>query len=421
MEAGSLRYRRKNGESIMTFVYWVVLIAFIMAVIYLTRSSIIQYREQYILTKASEKISDGYLIFASNGKITNYNNAILDSFGFTKKDMKYKNVYELFNRETFANDDLKKIVDACQKIKDSKDTIRFEIKNKNDNKIYKIEIKSIVNNDIFLRYVMIFKDVTNTYEIIEELHSNQDLMANREKFATLGQLISGIVHSLKSPIFALSGELEGLNNLIKEYKESVGDETVTNEDHFAIAKDMNDVLDKMKEQVESISDSITAVRSQVVTINNEDQKKSFTVNELIKYIDLLMKNTLKECLIVLQFTARVSRDFEIQGNLNALVQAVNNLIMNSIESYHGKTNQTIEILIEKLDNSLAISVIDTGCGIPKRIQDKIFKEIITKEYSEKVGLGLFMAYSNIKAEFNGDIRFKSVEKKGSTFTILLPL
>ena len=76
---------------------------------------------------------------------------------------------------------------------------------------------------------------------------------------------------------------------------------------------------------------------------------------------------------------------------------MNNLIMNSIESYHGKKNQIIEIVIEKKENDLAISVIDTGCGIPKRIQNKIFKEIITKENSEKVGIGLFMAYSNVKA------------------------
>ena len=205
--------------------------------------------------------------------------------------------------------------------------------------------------------------------------------------------------------------MEGVNNLIKEYEESVGDETVTIEDHYEIAKDMTNLLDKMKEQVENISDSITAVRSQVVTLNNEDDKDSFTISELIKYIDVLMKNTLKEYLIVLQFTARVPNSF----------QAIDNLIMNSIESYHGKTNQTIDIVIEKKVNHLAISVIDTGCGIPKRIQNKIFKEIITKEYSDKVGLGLFMAYSNIKAGFNGDIVFTSQEKKGSTFTILLPL
>lgn len=205
------------------------------------------------------------------------------------------------------------------------------------------------------------------------------------------------MYSWKTPIFALSGELECLNNLIKEYKESVGDTSVTINDHYEIANDMIKWLNKMKEQVENISNSITAIRSQVVALNNEDNKSLFTVNELIKFIDILMKNTLKEHLIVLQFVSRVSRDFEIRGNLNALVRVVNNLIMNSIESYHGKTNQTIDIIIEKNENNIEISVIDTGCGISKKIQDKIFKEIITNKESDKFGLGLFMAYSNIKA------------------------
>ena len=83
-----------------------------------------------------------------------------------------------------------KISDACKTIINSNKTVKFDIKNKKTNKIFKIEINSIVNNDIFLRYVMICKDVTNTYEIIEELQNNQDMIANREKFATLGQLIS---------------------------------------------------------------------------------------------------------------------------------------------------------------------------------------------------------------------------------------
>lgn len=219
----------------------------------------------------------------------------------------------------------------------------------------------------------------------------------------------------------MSGEAQGINNLISEYQESIGDKTVTVQDHYEIANDITNILEKMKEQVENISDSITAIRSQVVTLNNEDEKDSFTISELIKYVDILMKNTLKQYLIILQWTSRVSKNLEINGNLNSLVQAINNLIMNSIESYHGRKNQTIDVIIEVKDKKLAISVIDTGCGIPKRIQNKVFKEIITKEYSEKVGLGLFMAYSNIKAGFNGDIIFESQEKKGSTFTILLPL
>ena len=373
----------------MEILYLIFLIAFIVTMIYLIRSLFVKYNEQFILTKASEKITDGYLIFTTNGKITNFNKAILESFNFKRKELNNKNIYDVFKGKDFDEKYINQIIEACKEIRNTNQTIDFDIKK--DNKIFKIEVKSIVNNDIFLRYVIVCKDVTQTYKLIEELQNNQDMMANREKFATLGQLISGIVHSLKSPIFALSGELEGLNNLIKEYEESVGDKTVTIQDHYEIANDMTSWLDKMKEQVENISDSITAIKSQVVTLNGKDDNNSFTVSELMKYTDVLMKNTLKEYLIGLQFTLKVPKELEIKGNLNSLVQAVDNLIMNSIESYHGKTNQTIDIVIEKNNNILEISVIDTGCGIPKRIQSKIFKEIIIKSEKEKVGIGLFMA------------------------------
>jgi signal transduction histidine kinase len=280
---------------------------------------------------------------------------------------------------------------------------------------------SIVNNDIFMRYVMMIKDVTKTYQIIQELNENQEIMANREKFATLGQLISGIVHSLKSPIFSITGNIAELNSLIEEYVESVGDPSVTVEDHYEIAKDMNDSVARMKEQVENISDSITAVRSQVITLNNDDEASTFTIEELIKYIDILTKNTLKQYLIVLNFIVRVRKNIEISGNLNALVQVVNNLIMNSIESYEGKPNQIIDVVVDKVNNNLEISVIDTGIGIPEKIQQKIFKEIIANDKNDKAGLGLFMSYSNIKVQFDGDIVFTSVEGKGSTFKIILPI
>ncbi|MBR1540642.1 MAG: PAS domain S-box protein [Clostridia bacterium] len=174
----------------MTIIYCIILTAFIVTVIYLVRSILIKYNEQFILTRASEKISDGYLIFTSNGKITNYNEAILNLFKFKKKELKDKSIYDVFNRDLFEADDINKILDACKKIKNSNEIIKFDIKTRGDNRIFKIEIKSIVNNDIFLRYVMICKDVTNTYQIIEELQNNQDMMANKEKFAILGQLIS---------------------------------------------------------------------------------------------------------------------------------------------------------------------------------------------------------------------------------------
>lgn len=169
-------------------IYSIILIAFLVTVAYLIRSICLKYKQQYILSKVSERISDGYLIFTSNGKITNYNKALLDTFHLSKKDVNDKNIYDVFNEKNIHIDNINKITEACKKIRTSNGIIKFEIKN--ESQVYQVEIKSIVNNDMFLRYVIIFKDVTNTYEIIERLQNSQDIMTNREKFATLGQLIS---------------------------------------------------------------------------------------------------------------------------------------------------------------------------------------------------------------------------------------
>ena len=176
----------------------------------------------------------------------------------------------------------------------------------------------------------------------------------------------------------------------------------------------------MKEQMEIISDAITAIKSQIVILNN-DEKTVFSVDELVKYIDILMKNTLKQKLIILNFTIKVPKDLTmIKGNFNSLVQVINNLIMNSIDSYEGKTNQIIEVVIDKKENNLIISVIDNGKGIPKSIQNKIFKEIIYSNSEEKNGLSLFVSYSNIKAGFGGEMNFES-NKNGTKFNIILPI
>ena len=38
-----------------------------------------------------------------------------------------------------------------------------------------------------------------------------------ERLASLGQLIGGIAHNLKTPIMSISGAVEGISDLIKEY------------------------------------------------------------------------------------------------------------------------------------------------------------------------------------------------------------
>ena len=70
---------------------------------------------------------------------------------------------------------------------------------------------------------------------------------------------------------------------------------------------------------------------------------------------------------------------------------------------------------------MILSIKDYGCGIPQKVKDKLFKEMVTTKGKNGTGLGLYMSYSTIKAHFNGDIIVESEEGKGTTFKILIPI
>ena len=50
---------------------------------------------------------------------------------------------------------------------------------------------------------------------MQEIRKNQDMAIERERLASLGQMIGGIAHNLKTPIMSISGAVEGLDDLNK--------------------------------------------------------------------------------------------------------------------------------------------------------------------------------------------------------------
>lgn len=259
-----------------------------------------------------------------------------------------------------------------------------------------------------------------TSDYLKQIQNNQNLLMERERLASLGQLIGGIAHNLKTPIMSISGTAEGLTDLIKEYDESIGDPEVTNDDHHAIAKDMSEWVSKVKSYTEYMSDVITAVKSQAVTLS-ENENITFDIDELIKRVNILMKHELKNALVDLDVQFNTDKHTQLHGDITSLVQVINNMISNSIQAYNGEPNKTIYLTIDKKANNLIISIKDLGCGLPKSVQDKLFKEMITTKGKNGTGLGLFMSYSTIRAHFNGDITFETEIGKGTVFHIILPL
>ena len=279
----------------------------------------------------------------------------------------------------------------------------------------------ITSNDEIGDLTASFNEIQKlTKNYVDQLHNNQETLMESERLASLGQLIGGIAHNLKTPIMSISGALEGLSGLIKEYDESIDDPEVTSQDHHDIAKDMREWISKIKDYTQYMSDIITAVKGQAVTLS-ETSAVHFTLDELVKRVNILMKHELKNAIIYLNVSMRADEHTVINGEINSLVQVINNMISNAIQAYNGEPNKNIDLILETKDNNVYIQVKDYASGMPQNVQDKLFKEMITTKGKNGTGLGLYMSYSTIKAHFNGDITFESEVGKGTTFTIILPL
>ena len=133
-----------------------------------------------------------------------------------------------------------------------------------------------------------------------------------------------------------------------------------------------------------------------------------------------MKHELKNAYIYLNVLMKIDENQIIHGNVNVLVQVVNNMISNAIQAYDGKHDQNIQLEISKDSGNVIFSVTDFAGGLPKEVQDRLFKEMVTTKGKNGTGLGLYMSYSNIKAHFGGDITYQTEDGKGTTFNILIP-
>lgn len=347
------------------------------------------------LTKVVDRMSDGYVVINEKGIITDCNLPFLKMFDIEDHSINSLHIFDLLKFNSFQGLKEKTLLAGLNAVKKSNETLVIEKEFINLNKFIRIEISNLKSENLYIGALILFKDFTEHHRDVEIIKSSTNTLIERERLASLGEMISGVTHNLKTPIFSIAGATEGLTDLINEYKSSIDDPNVTIEDHKEIAKDMEDWNNKIKDYTSYMSDIITAIRGQAASFT-KDTYETFSIDELIKRVNILMKHELQQSLVNLNISYNLTKEIYLHGNINTLIQVLNNLISNAIQSYEGKPNQIIDLNLENTKNKLKITIKDYGMGIPVEVKDKLFKEIITSKGSSGTGLGLFMSYTTIK-------------------------
>ncbi len=373
------------------------------------------------LQRVVDHISDGFMVLGKDGFIVDFNMTFYKTFEQILQIRRKHDLADLvgeIGNNPEAADLLMQFTVAVQ----NESSISYEksLRIGDSMKHFSIEINPIYNNQGgYLSTIVLLKDITQVKEALNTIQRNNEILAEQERLASLGQLMGGIAHNLKTPIMSISGATEGLKDLIDEYKKSLSDPQVTIADHHEIAAEMKVWVNKIRPHCTYMSDIITTVKGQASQFSAETHMR-FSLDELIKRVELLMNHELKRFHCELKINYEKDQIIEIKGEVNSLVQIFDNIITNSIHSYEGKRG-VIELTIRLEENHVMFLLKDYGKGISLETQKKLFREMVTTKGKQGTGLGLYMSHATIKGKFKGNMWFESAPGKGTVFYISIPI
>ncbi|WP_338766972.1 ATP-binding protein [Bernardetia sp. ABR2-2B] len=150
--------------------------------------------------------------------------------------------------------------------------------------------------------------------------------------------------------------------------------------------------------------------------DHSEEKSEVDLNQSIETTLILYHNQVKQGIDIKRNLDYVP---SFLGYPDELMQVWTNLIHNAIQAMKGKGNLIVSTSTTK--NNILVSIQDTGGGIPKKIQERVFDAFFTtKPIGEGSGLGLDIT-KKIIDKHNGKIWFETEEGIGTTFFIEIPI
>lgn len=371
-------------------------------------------------------ISDGYLVLSDKLLVLNYNQPFKEVFG--SRYGVEENVYlqaclrkeDIDNKTPVYN--LVTTIEASERAGAAvsyEQALTLVREGKTDRRYFVVDVSPLMIDNQLAGWVVIFKDVTKVKESMQRLQSNQARMMEQERLASLGQMVGGIAHNLKTPIMSVSGGVAAMENLLSECRASLGDSDVSDEDYLEIYGEMEGWMARMRDACAYMSEIISAVKGQATNMNASDVGE-FALEELLRRVRLLMRHELVSGACELTVRSSLREDVILHGNINNLVQVLNNLISNAVDAMRPAGGK-IEVLVEKDGQSLILAVADNGPGVPEKVRDRLFKEMVTSKGAMGTGLGLYISNVVIHGKFGGKMSYRPGADGGSIFQIEIPL
>ena len=262
-----------------------------------------------------------------------------------------------------------------------------------------------------------------------ELQATQMQLIQREKMASVGQLVAGVAHELNNPIGFIYSNVTTLEDFVRRLRAMLeayraaplaeGDrarlqaEWDTRKVDYAL-KYLDSMIQGIREGAERARKIVRDLR--VFARTQDDVWQSVDIHEEIESSLTLLNHLLKDRVSVHRKYGDLP---EVECIRSQMDQVFLNLLANAAQAIPGLGAITIET---RRDGPTAvIGIADTGPGIPPEIMDRVFDPFFTtKPVGEGTGLGLSISYEIVK-KHGGEIRAESPAEGGAIFTVRIPI
>jgi signal transduction histidine kinase len=262
-----------------------------------------------------------------------------------------------------------------------------------------------------------------------DLQATQVQLIQREKMASVGQLVAGVAHELNNPIGFVYSNVGTLEDFVKRLRAildvyraaPLAEPAQARVDEEWKALKIDYALKYVDSMIEGIREGAERARKivrdlRVFARTDADVWQAVDLHAELESSLTLVNHLLKE-------RVTVHRNFgplpTVECVRSQIDQVFLNLLANAAQAITGPGAITLETRVEHGD--AVVTIGDTGPGIRPDVMGRIFDPFFTtKPVGEGTGLGLSISYEIVK-KHGGEIRADSPPGGGATFTLRLPL